>query len=56
MRNFCVDCKNAIKFPENVLLFEILGFELVARISLIYDENVCDQKSACYQTVNRFEI
>ena len=37
-------------------LSEIIAFEAVAGISLIYDENTYDRQSTCYQTVVRFRI
>ena len=37
-------------------LSQIIGFESVAGIYLIYDENTCDRQSTCYQTVVRFRI
>ena len=37
-------------------IFEIIAFEPFAVISNIYDENICDLQSTCYQTVLRFRI
>ena len=39
-----------------VSVFEIIGFEAVALISLIYDENTRDLQSKCYQAVLRIGI
>ena len=39
------------KFKKMFSVSEIIAFEPVAGIFLIYDENTCDMHSACYQTV-----
>ena len=41
-------------FQKMFSVSEIIAFESVAEISLIYDQNTCDRHSACYQTVLRF--
>ena len=37
-------------------VLEQIAFEPGAGISLIYDENICNRQSTCYQTVLRFQI
>ena len=39
-----------------ISVFEIIAFEAVAGVSLIYDENTCNLQSTCYPTVLRFQI
>ena len=35
------------KYEKLFLVFKIIAFELVAGISLNYEENTCDQPSTC---------
>ena len=46
-----LDSKNAIKCGKMFSVFEIIAFELLARMSLNYDENRCAWQSTCYETV-----
>ena len=48
--------ENSKKISKVFLILEIWAFESVPWIYLHYGENTCDQQSACYQTVLRFQI
>ena len=37
-------------------VFEIIAFEHISGISLIYDKNTCEGQSTCYQAVLRLHI
>ena len=43
-------------FKKMFSLSQIIAFEIVSRISLIYDENTSDGQAKCYQTVLTFPI
>ena len=45
-----------LNFKKLFSVFEVIAFDLVAGLFLIYDENTCDRQSTCYQTVLRFWI
>ena len=49
-----IDFKIAEKFHSIFLVLETMAFEPKAGIYLNYDDNTCDLKSKCYQTVLRF--
>ena len=40
-------------FRKMFPVFEIIAFNPLDGISLIYNENTCDQQSTCYQTVGK---
>ena len=44
---FYVDCVNAIKFEENLIILRIIAFEVKALISVNYGKNACKPPSTC---------
>ena len=44
------------KLKKKFSVFELMAFEHVAGVSLIYDENTCDPQSTCDQTNLSFQI
>ena len=55
-QNFLLIQKLLKKLATNFSIFKIIAFELLAGISLIYDENTCDRQSTYQKTVPRFPI
>ena len=55
-QNFVSISKMQENFQKMFFVFQTIALQPVAGTSLIYDENICDLQSTCYQTVLRFQI